>query len=46
MPQEALGEPPRAFPSWFLRVECERCGKVVMVNESHAPWRELREDKR
>jgi hypothetical protein len=25
-----------AFPSWFLRVECERCGKVVMLNESHA----------
>jgi hypothetical protein len=26
MPQEALGEPLRAFPSWFLRIECERCG--------------------
>jgi hypothetical protein len=32
-PAEALGEPLRAFPSWFLRIECERCGKVVMVNE-------------
>jgi hypothetical protein len=40
MPAEALGEPLRAFPSWFLRVECERCGKVVMVNESHSRWRD------
>jgi hypothetical protein len=37
-PAEALGEPLRAFPSWFLRVECERCGKVAIVNESHARW--------
>jgi hypothetical protein len=28
MPQEALGESLRALPSWFLRIECERCGKV------------------
>ena len=26
-------EPFSAFPSWFLRVECDRCGKVQMVNE-------------
>jgi hypothetical protein len=39
-PHEALGEPLRAFPWWFLRVECDRCGKPVMVNESHAPWRD------
>jgi hypothetical protein len=26
----------RAFPSWFLRIECDRCGKVVMHNEAHA----------
>jgi hypothetical protein len=25
-----------AFPSWFLRIECGLCGKVVMINESHA----------
>ena len=25
---EALDEPFRAFPSWFLRIECDRCGKV------------------
>jgi hypothetical protein len=32
---EALDEPFRAFPSWFLRIECERCGKVQMVNQVH-----------
>jgi hypothetical protein len=26
-----------AFPSWFLRIDCDRCGKVIMINESHAP---------
>jgi hypothetical protein len=33
-PQEALCEPFAAFPSWFLRIECERCGKVRML----PPW--------
>ncbi len=32
---EALDEPLRAFPSWFLRIVCERCGKERMVNEAH-----------
>jgi hypothetical protein len=32
---EALDEPFSAFPSWFLRIECDRCGKVQMVNEAH-----------
>jgi len=27
-PAEALAQPLRAFPSWFLRFECARCGKV------------------
>ena len=36
--QEALQQPMRAFPSWFLRLKCDRCGKVQMVNEAHAPW--------
>jgi hypothetical protein len=27
-PQEALNELLRAFPSWFLRIECDRCGKT------------------
>jgi hypothetical protein len=30
--KEALDEPFRAFPSWFLRIECDRCGKTVMRN--------------
>jgi hypothetical protein len=33
---EAMAEPFAAFPSWFLRVECDRCGKVRMVNEKQA----------
>jgi hypothetical protein len=39
-PAEALDEPFSAFPSWFMRIECDRCGKVQMVNESHAKWRD------
>ena len=38
-PAEALAEPFAAFPLWFLRIECDACGKVRMVNESHVPWR-------
>ena len=34
-PAEAMLEPIRSFPSWFLRIECDRCGKVVMHNEAH-----------
>ena len=37
-PAEALDEPFSAFPSWFLRIECERCGKVRLVNQINAPW--------
>ena len=37
---EALAEPLRAFPSWFLRITCDRCGKDCMVNEAHAAWRD------
>ena len=36
---EALAEPFRAFPSWFLRIECDRCGKVTMLNEAHTTGR-------
>jgi hypothetical protein len=35
-PAEALAEPFRAFPSWFLRVTCDRCGKDRMFSETHA----------
>jgi hypothetical protein len=24
----------RAFPAWFLRIECDRCGKVSILNEA------------
>jgi hypothetical protein len=36
---EAMDEPFRAFPSWFLRIECDRCGKVSMLNEAHTTGR-------
>jgi hypothetical protein len=32
---EALDEPLRAFPSWFLRIVCDRCGKDRMISETH-----------
>jgi hypothetical protein len=35
-----MDEPLSAFPSWFLRIECDRCGKVQIVNEAHARWRD------
>ena len=38
---EALDEPFAAFPSWFLRIECDRCGKTQMVNEAHSAQRAL-----
>ena len=34
-PAEALDLPFRAFPSWFLCIECDRCGKATMMNEAH-----------
>jgi hypothetical protein len=33
--REALGEPFAAFPSWFLRIACDRCGNVQMLNKAH-----------
>jgi hypothetical protein len=36
---EALDEPFAAFPSWFLRIECDCCGKVTMLNEAHTTGR-------
>jgi hypothetical protein len=29
---QAMDEPFAAFPSWFLRIECDRCGKVEGVS--------------
>jgi hypothetical protein len=34
---EALDEPFAAFPSWFMRITCDRCGKDRMLNEVHTP---------
>jgi hypothetical protein len=31
--EQALDEPLRAFPSWFLRIECDRCGKERLISE-------------
>jgi hypothetical protein len=38
---EAMSEPFAAFPSWFMRIECDRCGKVRMINEVHTPQRNM-----
>jgi hypothetical protein len=38
---EALDEPFSAFPSWFMRITCERCGKDRMLNEAHTAHRDL-----
>ena len=39
---EALDEPFAAFPSWFMRVTCERCGQERMFNEAHSSQRTMR----
>jgi hypothetical protein len=35
-PAAALDEMFNAFPSWFLRVTCDRCGQQRMFSETHA----------
>jgi hypothetical protein len=35
--REALEEPFAAFPSWFMRITCDRCGKDRMLSETHTP---------
>src|SRR5262249_5951174 len=35
-PEEALSASLASFPSWLLRIECARCGKVRMLSEAHA----------
>jgi hypothetical protein len=37
---EALDEKLWAFPSWFLRITRDRCGKDRMLNEAHASARQ------
>ncbi len=38
---EAQDEPFSAFPSWFMRIECDRCGKLQLVNQAHMRWDNL-----
>ena len=38
---EALDEPFSAFPSWFLRIECGRCGNAQMINQAHMRWNSM-----
>ena len=38
---EALVEPFAAFPSWYLRITCDRCNKVRVINEVHTPQRDM-----
>jgi hypothetical protein len=33
--EEALDEPFLAFPSWFMRITCDRCERDRMLNEAH-----------
>ena len=40
--RQALDEPFRAFPSWFLRIECDRCGQDRMFSETHAAQSDMR----
>jgi hypothetical protein len=34
-PAEALAAPLSAFPNWFLRMECVRCGQERFTNATH-----------
>src|SRR5271165_5937872 len=36
---EALNKPLRAFPFWFLRINCDRCGKVSMLSDVNTTGR-------
>jgi hypothetical protein len=38
---EALDEPLWAFPSWFMRITCERCGQQRMFSETHSAQRDM-----
>jgi len=40
---EVLDEPFSAFPSWFMRITCDRCGKDRMLNEAHTAQRDIRD---
>ena len=36
---EALALPLKAFPGWFVCIQCERCGETqAVVNAGRSPW--------
>ena len=39
--RQALDEPFAAFPSWFMRITCDRCGKDRMPSEIDTPQRDM-----
>jgi hypothetical protein len=39
--QEALDEPFAAFPSLFMQIRCDRCGKDRMLSEIYTPQRDM-----
>ena len=38
---EAIAQPFAAFPSWLMRITCDRCGKDRMFAETHFARRDL-----
>jgi hypothetical protein len=38
---EAMDEPFAAFPSWLMRITCDRCGKDRMFVETHFDRRDM-----
>jgi hypothetical protein len=38
---EALDEQFSAFPSWFMRFTCDRCGQERLFSETHAAQRNM-----
>ena len=40
-PAEALAEPFAAFPRWFLRITCDRCGQQRMFSETRSAQRDM-----
>ena len=38
---EAMDEPFAAFPSWLMRIRCDRCGKDRFLVETHFDQRDM-----
>jgi hypothetical protein len=39
--QQPLDQSLRAFPSWFLRIVCDHCGKERMISETRVAHGEM-----